>query len=171
MSKEPLLTSAQIFERVKELGKEISSRYDFDIIVSILTGAFIFTSDLCRAMPRQNMGIYFIKASSYGNGMESTRELKISGLDKVPIKGSRILLVDDIVDSGRTLCELVQKFKDLGAQEVKSCAFLDKADRREVKFDTDFTGFKIPNAFVVGYGLDYADEYRTFPDIWTLFEQ
>ena len=171
MSDKPLLSSAQISDRIKELGKEISASYDFDIVVSILTGAFVFTADLCRAMPSKGAKVYFIKASSYGNGMESSRALTVSGLEKVPISGSRILLLDDIVDSGHTLCELVQKFRDLGAKEVRTCAFLDKAERREVNFEVNYSGFRIPNAFVVGYGLDYADEYRTFPDIWTLSEQ
>lgn len=168
MSSEPLLKKEDIGKRVATLADEICKGFEFDIIVGILTGSFIFVSDLCRAMPRKDLRINFIKASSYGDSTESSRDLKVIGLESVPLEGKRILLVDDILDTGHTLSRLVTMLKEKGAKEVKTCAFLDKPSRREVEFEADFTGFKIPNAFVVGYGLDYANEYRTFPDIWTL---
>lgn len=171
MSPEPLLKAADIQARVLELGKNISSSYKFDMVISILTGAFIFTADLCRAMPSKDLQIRFIKASSYGKSTESSGNLKVSGLENLDLKGSRILLVDDILDSGRTLKTLVEMLKNEGAADVRTCVLLDKKDRREVPIKADFCGFEIPNEFVVGYGLDFANDYRSFPDIWTLTEK
>lgn len=171
MSSEPLLKASCIASRVEELGKSISSSYKFDVIISILTGAFIFTADLCRAMPTKDLRIRFIKASSYGESTESSGSLKVTGLKDMDIKGAKILLVDDILDSGRTLKTLVDMFMERGAETVKTCVLLDKKERREVPIQADFCGFEIPNEFVVGYGLDFANDYRSFPDIWTLNEK
>ena len=176
MSKEPLISSSAISERLVTLAKEIDSAFDYDIMLSALTGAYIFTADLCRALASiqqeraNHKQIAFIKASSYGNSTESSGSLKVWGLDKIEISGKKVLLVDDIADTGITLLNLSQMLCEKGAEEVRTCVLLNKQERREVEIKADFVGFEIANEFVVGYGLDYADSYRTLPDIWTLHE-
>lgn len=176
MSPKPLIAAENIQTRLNGLAHEISTAFDFDIIVSILTGAYIFTADLSRALAKiqsepQQKEIAFIKASSYGASTQSSGKVKISGLEKLELQGKRVLLVDDIADTGITLQRVVQEFLQRGAKEVRTCVLLNKQDRRTVSFAADFAGFDIPDSFVVGYGLDYAEQYRTLPDIWTLEEQ
>lgn len=171
LSKAPLIDAQKIAKRIGELGKQIGGEYDFDTIVGAMTGSFIFVADLCRAMPKKKAQIKFIKASSYGDSTESSQKVKVSGLDSIQVEGARILLVDDILDTGHTMQALVQELSARGAKEIRTCVFLDKPERREVPIRADYVGFEIPNAFVVGYGLDFADEYRTFPDVWTLEEK
>ena len=171
LSKAPLIDAQKIAKRIGELGKQIGGEYDFDTIVGVMTGSFIFVADLCRAMPKKKAQIKFIKASSYGDSTESSQKVNVSGLDSIKVEGARILLVDDILDTGHTMQALVKELSAMGAKEIKTCVFLDKPERREVPIKADYVGFEIPNAFVVGYGLDFADEYRTFPDVWTLEEK
>lgn len=167
MSMMPMITAEAIMECVDALGAKIRRNYEFDVIVGVLTGSFIFMADLVRKFPRQDLQVKFIKASSYGDGTRPG-ELKISGMDLAELKGKKVLLVDDILDTGRTLQALAAQVKAEGAVDVKTCVLLDKPSRREVDFQADFTGFKIDDKFVVGYGLDYAGEYRSYPDIWSL---
>lgn len=177
MSKTPLILSSAIQERIKALANEIDSVYDYDILISALTGAYMFTADLSRAIAELqqerafNKQVAFIKASSYGNGTKSSGDLKVTGLENVHVFDKKVLLVDDIADSGMTLLNVWSMLKAAGAKEVRTCVLLNKQERREVDFKVDFVGFEIENEFVVGYGLDYADSYRTLPDIWTLQEQ
>lgn len=171
LSKAPLIDAQKIAKRIGELGKQIGGEYDFDTIVGVMTGSFIFVADLCRAMPKKNAQIKFIKASSYGDSTESSQKVNVNGLDSIKVEGARILLVDDILDTGRTMKALVQELSARSAKEIRTCVFLDKPERREVPITADYVGFEIPNEFVVGYGLDFADEYRTFPDVWTLVEE
>ncbi|MDY6284128.1 MAG: hypoxanthine phosphoribosyltransferase [Hallerella sp.] len=158
-----LISKEDLQKRVAELANEISQQ-KIDIVVGALTGAFIFVADLVRAMPSQNLKVQFVKASSYGSGTERS-SFTVSGLEKLDIEGKNILLVDDIFDTGHTLCSLSKAMFERGAKTVRTCALLDKPSRREVDFDIDYRGFTIENLFVVGYGLDYAEEYRTLPDV------
>lgn len=158
-----LISKEDLQKRVAELANEISQQ-KIDIVVGALTGAFIFVADLVRAMPSQNLKVQFVKASSYGCGTERS-SFTVSGLEKLDIEGKNILLVDDIFDTGHTLCSLSKAMFERGAKTVRTCALLDKPSRREVDFDIDYRGFTIENLFVVGYGLDYAEEYRTLPDV------
>lgn len=158
-----LISKEDLQKRVAELANEISQQ-KIDIVVGALTGAFIFVADLVRAMPSQNLKVQFVKASSYGSGTERSL-FTVSGLEKLDIEGKNILLVDDIFDTGHTLCSLSKAMFERGAKTVRTCALLDKPSRREVDFDIDYRGFTIENLFVVGYGLDYAEEYRTLPDV------
>ena len=103
LSATPLIDSRKIAERIGELGKQIGEEYDFDILVGVMTGAFIFVADLCRAMPRKKSQVKFIKASSYGDSTESSHKVKVSGLDAAKVEGARLLLVDDILDTGHTM--------------------------------------------------------------------
>ena len=164
MSEKPLISANDIRERVTTLAREIVAVYDYDILISALTGAYMFTADLTRELAKAEgvkapqKKIAFIKASSYGDSTESSGKLQVRGLEKIDIKGKKILMVDDIADTGTTLLGLCEMLRDAGAQEVRTCVLLD------------FVGFEIANEFVVGYGLDYANDYRFLPDIWTLQE-
>ena len=176
MSEKPLVGAEEIRERLAELAREIDAVFDYDILLSALTGAYMFTADLSRELakcqgPRAlRKKVAFIKASSYGMSAESSGKLRVYGLDKVDLKDKRVLVVDDIADSGMTLLGLLGMIREMGAKEVRTCVLLNKQERREVDVKADFVGFEIENEFVVGYGLDYADDYRTLPEIWTLQE-
>ena len=176
MSEKPLISANEIRERVATLAREIATAYDYDILLSALTGAYMFTADLSRELARAQGAkaiqkrIAFIKASSYGNSTKSSGKLQVRGLEKVDLKGKKVLMVDDIADTGTTLLGLTNLLKESGATDVRTCVLLNKQERREVEITADFVGFEIANEFVVGYGLDYAEEYRSLPDIWTLQE-
>ncbi len=172
LSSKPLISKAELSERVNSLAAEIAAAGEFDILLGILTGSFVFVADLVRAMPKANekgMRVKFFKASSYGDSTESGT-LTVSGMENLDLTGKRVLLVDDILDTGNTLYRLVPMLKERGAAVVKTCVLLDKPSRREAPIEADFVGFKIENKFVVGYGLDYADDYRTLPEIMTMEE-
>ena len=168
MSAKPMISAERIQTRVRDLATEIAASFEFDIVLSALTGAFMFATDLCRATPNPRHRIAFIKASSYGSSMESSGSLKVTGLEGLDLKGKRVLLVDDILDTGRTLSTLSQMLKDAGVCDLRTCVLMNKEDRRTVDFHADFVGFEIANEFVVGYGLDFDEDYRTLPDVWTL---
>ncbi len=170
MSEKPMITAEQIQKRISELATEIAQAFDFDVILSALTGAYMFTADLSRALANTKHRIAFIKASSYGSGTESSGNLEVSGLEKIDLKDKRVLLVDDILDTGNTLSTLVSMLKNRGVESIRTCVLMNKEERRTVDFHADFVGFEIKNEFVVGYGLDYNEDYRTLPDIWTLIE-
>lgn len=165
-----MISAEQIQGRVGELATDIARSFEFDIILSALTGAYMFTADLSRALAKPGVRIAFIKASSYGSGTESSGKLSVSGLEKIDLKGKRVLLVDDILDTGNTLFTLTAMLKDAGVQDVRTCVLMNKEERRTVNFHADFVGFEIANEFVVGYGLDFNEDYRTLPEIWTLEE-
>ena len=168
MSLMPLFTAEAIQEMIQLLSEKIARNYKFDAIVGVLTGSFLFVSDLCRHFPNKDIEVSFIKASSYATSTESSGKLSVSLLDKLDLKGKKVLLIDDILDTGRTLQQLVKLLQEKGAAEVRSCVLLEKRARREVDHKADFIGCSIEDGFVVGYGLDDAEKYRTMPDIWTL---
>ena len=176
MSEKPLISANEIRERVTTLAREIAAAYDYDILISALTGAYMFTADLTRELAKaEGAKVYqktiaFIKASSYGNSTESSGKLQVSGLERIDFQNRNVLVVDDIADSGNTLLGLLGMLRERGAKEVRSCVLLNKQERRTVDFKADFVGFEIANEFVVGYGLDCADNYRFLPEIWTLQE-
>ena len=160
----------------RRLGEEITRAYSESvkkrklIMVGVLKGSFIFMADLVRQIPLP-METLFLRASSYGNGTESSGKVTISeGPDKSIFKEADVLFVEDILDSGRTLKKLQDYMLDAGAHSVKICTMLDKPARRVVDITVDFRGFELENAFTVGYGLDYAEEYRNLPVIGVLKE-
>lgn len=167
LSNAPLITAQQISNRLESLAQELKA-CDFDVILSALTGSYMFTADISRKIAKSDLQISFIRASSYGDSTLSSGKVQISGLEKLDIKGKRILLVDDILDTGNTMFALVQAIAESSPASIKTCVLLNKESRRTVDFHADFVGFEIEDKFVVGYGLDYADEYRTLPEIWTL---
>jgi len=165
----PLFTREQIAERVRALGAEIRRDYAGrnPLLVSVLKGACIFTSDLMREIDMP-LGIEFIAISSYGGAMRSSGEVRIVKDLDVAVEGRDILVIEDIVDTGLTLSYLLNTLHTRGAASVKLAALLDKHERREREVAIDYLGFRIPDAFVVGYGLDYAERYRNLPYVAVL---
>ncbi len=158
----------QIAQRVVNLAGEIAQRISGDLIViGLLKGCFVFLADLVRALDQAGLSpqIDFIRVSSYGSGKESSGNVNLTFDETGDISGRQILLVDDIVDSGRTMSFTRQMFESRGAANVWTCTLLDKPSRREVDCGADFTGFIIEDLFVVGYGIDYAEKYRHLPFI------
>lgn len=162
---ECLLTQKQIQQRVNELGAEIS--HDFAgvniMLVGVLKGAAIFVADLARAIT-VDCTFDFLAVSSYGMATSSSAVRLIKDIDQ-PIEGRNVILVEDILDTGRTLCHLKNMLLAQGPATLKIAAFLDKPERRLCNIQADYVGFSIPNRFVVGYGMDFAERYRNLPDI------
>lgn len=162
--KEILFNEEQIAQRVAELAQQINKDYPGEelIVVSVLTGAMPFTADLLRKLDGDII-MDTIIASSYGSGTVSSGEVKIKKEMKQDITGRNVLLVDDVCDTGLTMSLLVKKLQERNPKSVKSCVFLDKPSRRTVDYKADYVGYEIPDAFVIGYGLDYNERYRHLP--------
>lgn len=162
--KEILFDEEQIAARVAELGRQISEDYAGEevIVVCVLNGAMPFTADLLRKLEGQ-VRLDTIAASSYGNGTISSGTVKITKELKTDIVGRNVLLVDDVFDTGLTMSLLVETLQARGAKSIKSCVFLDKTARHSVVYRPDYVGYEIPDAFVIGYGLDYNEQYRQLP--------
>ncbi len=165
-----LISEEEIRRKVAEVGARISRDYagKEPLIVAVLSGSFIFASDLVRAITIP-VGISFIYASSYGEGSESTGRVDIrTGKGGLDAEGRDVIIVEDIVDTGRTLSAVRDFLIEKGAKSVEICTFLDKPARRVVPVDVRYMCFDIPNEFVVGYGLDYAYKYRQLPFVGVL---
>ena len=166
---EILLDREQIAARVKEMGQQITKDFAGKDLVAIciLKGASVFFVDLIREIDLP-MSVDFMAISSYGSATKSSGVVRIlKDLDK-PINGKDVLIVEDIVDSGMTLSFLKENLLSRGAKSLKIATLLDKPERRRVPLTSDYFGFIIPDEFVVGYGLDYAEKYRNLPDIGVL---
>lgn len=164
-----LISADEIARRVDELVTllEPHCRAENFVMIGILRGSFMFIADLVRDLYQHGVHpkIDFITLESYGSGMESSGTVKVTKDITVDLAGAEVLLIDDILDSGRTLHFAVNLMREKGASRVLTCALLDKPDRRVVKVKPDFTGFTIQDHFVVGYGLDYDSRYRELPYI------
>lgn len=165
---EILITDEQLAKRVKTLARQIEK--DFRgremVVVSLLTGTVMFLADLIRGLDMP-LRLDFMGVSSYGSGTESgqlvfTKELRLD------VKGRDVLLVDDILDTGKTLSRVIPKLKALKPRRIKTCVLLDKPSRRVEKVKVDYIGFTIPDRFVIGYGLDFAERYRNLPFVGVL---
>lgn len=174
---EIMFSREQIEEMLERLGREITDCYRESvkkrrlILIGVLKGSFIFLADLFRQveLPAE---VLFLQTSSYGAGTESCGRVQINmELDKKLVNGADILLVEDILDSGRTLKKLSEYFSESGAHSVKICTMLDKPARRAVDITTHFKGFEVADEFIVGYGLDYNEIYRNLPYIGVLKRQ
>ena len=164
-----LVTKEQIEARIAEMGAQITKDYEGKklIVVGILKGAIVFYSDLARHIDMP-MTFDFLSVSSYGNSTVSSGEIKfLKDLDQ-PVEGYDILIVEDIIDSGRTLSYLRKNLEARNPNSVRVCCLLDKKERREVEVEVNYVGFDIPDEFVVGYGLDFAGQYRNLPYIGVL---
>ena len=164
-----LLSQQQIREKVEELGVQISQDYagKEPVLVSVLKGAFIFMADLCRAITIP-CSMDFMAVSSYGAGTESSGRVRIiKDLDTI-IQNKHVILVEDVLDSGITLHYLIQLLRQRQPASLRLVTLLDKPARRRAQVDVDYCGFQVPDAFLVGYGLDYAEHYRNLPYIGIL---
>ena len=166
---EVLLSEEQIQSRIKELGSEITRDYAGrnPLLIGVLKGACFFLSDLLRSIDTR-LSIEFMAISSYGSSTRTSGEVRIMKDLDVPVEGRDIIVVEDIVDTGLTLSYLLSNLKSRGAASVKLVTLLDKYERREREVNIDYLGFSIPDHFVVGYGLDYAERYRNLPFIAVL---
>src|ERR1035438_5830589 len=164
-----LIPAEKIQERVRELGEKISSDYPSGnlFMICILKGASIFMADLARALKR-DVSIDFMGISSYGKGKTSSGAVKITKDLDVTIEGADVLIVEDIVDSGVTLNYLMHLLDQRKPRSIRIAALLDKPDRRLRPIHANYVGFQIPDEFVVGYGLDYAEKYRNLDSICVL---
>lgn len=163
---EVLLSEEKVDARIREIGEQISREYaDKNVhLIGILKGGCFFMCELAKRITVP-VTIDFMSASSYGTETQSGGIVKIlKDLDQ-SIIGKHVIVVEDIIDTGRTLSYLLELIKSKGAADVKLCALLDKPDRRVVEIGADYTGFQIPDEFVVGYGMDYAEKYRNLPYI------
>ena len=161
-----MFTEEQVDEKIRDLGERISADLKGEPVklVCVLKGASFFACELAK---RITSPVYmdFMYVSSYGNGTKSTGNVKITKDLESSVEGENVLIAEDIIDSGNTLHFLTGEFKRRGAKSVRICTLLSKPDRREVEVPVDYMGYEIPDKFVVGYGLDYAQKYRNLPYI------
>lgn len=156
-----LISKQELEGKVRELGKQITNDYEGEevTLVGLLRGSVVFLADLCREIDLE-VKIDFMNVSSYGNGMESSRDVKIlKDLDD-SIKGKNVIIVEDIIDTGYTLDLVISMLKERQPKSLKIATLLDKPARREINMDIDYVGFVIPDVFIVGYGIDYSQKYR-----------
>lgn len=160
---EVLFSQQQLEERVDQIAQEITRDYAGKeiVLISVLRGSFVFMADLCRR-------IDFMSVSSYGSGTSSTGQVQITKDLSGDISGKHILVVEDILDSGNTLSYLLKLLEQRKPASIRLCTLLDKPERRVKPVEVHYSGFTIPDAFVVGYGLDYAEHYRNLPYIGIL---
>lgn len=171
--KEILLTEEEIRARVKELGEQITKDYKDKnslVIIGILKGASVFFADLIREI-KLPVEIDFMAVSSYLDSSVTSGEVKIIKDASISTTMKNVLFVEDIIDTGFTMAKVKDIFLERGANSVKLCALTSKPDRRKIDIDIDYLGFEIPNEFIIGYGLDYAEKYRNLPYIGVLKEE
>lgn len=164
-----LLTEEEIQLRVKDLGKALTTEYKdkFPLAIGVLKGAMPFMGDLIKRIDTY-LEMDFMDVSSYGNSTVSSGEVKILKDLDTSVEGRNILIIEDIIDSGLTLSYLVELFRYRKAKSIKIVTLLDKPTGRKAKIKADYVGFEVPDEFVVGYGLDYAEKYRNLPYIGIL---
>lgn len=170
--KQVLVSEEEIARKVEELGKRITEDYRGKdlLLVGILKGSVIFMSALAQKieLPVQ---MDFMAVSSYGKSSTSTGEVRINKDLDFSVEDRNLLIIEDIIDTGYTLAYLIDNLKKRGAKSIKVCTLLDKPDRRKVDIDVEYLGFAIPDEFIVGYGLDYAEQYRNLPYVAALKEE
>jgi hypoxanthine phosphoribosyltransferase len=164
-----VLKKKEIENAVITLAGKISSDYHKRelVLIAVLKGAFIFLSDLVRhlTIPAK---IDFVRLSSYGSNTSSSKKVRLTKEIEIDIKGKDVLIVEDIVDTGFSLQFLIDYLKDKEPRSIKICTFIDKHERREVNFNIDYIGHTVSKGFLVGYGLDYAEDYRNLPEVYHL---
>ena len=160
----PIVTQEQMRARIREMGRQISADYAGKdlVLVGVLKGAYAFYADLARAI-RIPVRVDFIVVASYGSRAKTSGKVKLVTELTEEIKGKDVLLVEDIVDSGLTVQHLMKSLAKKKPRSIKVCTLLSKPDRRVVDVHVEYVGFKIPNQYVVGYGLDYQQKYRNLP--------
>ena len=169
---EILLSEEEIKKRVKELAGELSRDYNGETVMflGILKGSLVFMADLMREMSI-DVTIDFMAVSSYGTSTKSSGIVRILKDLDTDIEGKNVIIIEDIIDTGTTLKYLYEYLKSRGPKDLKICCLLDKPERRKADIYADYAGYSIPDAFVVGYGLDYSEKYRNLPYIGILKEE
>jgi len=169
IEKKEVVSRKDIARRVKELGQAITRDYSGRslVVVGILNGAFIFLADLVREIELP-IEIDFIRVSSYGSSTCSSGAVHCTKDTEIGLAGKDVLLVEDIVDTGRTIACLKELLTARKADSVKVCALIDKKERREVEVEVDYAGFLVAEGFLVGYGLDHAEQHRQYPAIYKI---
>jgi hypoxanthine phosphoribosyltransferase len=164
-----LITETELRARVRELGEAIARDYakDNPVLVGVLKGALVFMADLIRVTPIE-LTTDFMVLSSYGAGTRSSGVVKLASDLSMPVEDRHVIIVEDIIDTGRTISYLKRNLETRHPRSVRLCVLLDKIERREVEVDVDYPGFAIPNLYVVGYGLDHAGLYRNLPHLAVL---
>jgi hypoxanthine phosphoribosyltransferase len=170
--KEVLYTEEEIRQATQELGAVLTKEYagKNPLVIGVLKGAIMFMTDLSRAMDC-DLELDFMDVTSYGAAIESSGDVKILKDLDTSVEGRDLLIVEDIIDTGRTLSYLIEIFRHRKAKSIKVVTLLDKKERRAVDLEADYVGIHIPNEFVVGYGLDYIEKYRNLPYIGVLKEE
>lgn len=165
---EVMISTEQIQQRIRELAQCINQDYaDSDkelVLIGLLRGSVIFMADLCRLLDKPHE-LDFMTVSSYGNSTSSTRDVKILKDLDGEIRGKDVLVVEDIIDSGHTLSKVIEILKTRDPNSIQLCTLISKPSRREVNIMVKHVGFEVPDKFIVGYGLDYAQKYRHLPFI------
>ena len=168
-TKELLFSRKTIRARVKELAQQISDdhRGKAPVLIGVLNGVIFFFADLMReiTIPTQ---MDFVRVKSYGSGMISSGQALLTKDIEIPVAGKPVVLIEDIVDTGLTLAHISDILKEKGPESLKTCTLIDKLERRSEAVHIDYSGFQIREGFVVGYGLDYNEDYRYLPDIYVL---
>ena len=167
-----LFNRQQIETAIKELAKQISRDYSnkHPILIVVLKGSFIFAADLIRQLDFP-LEVDFVKISSYGAATESSGKVKITQDLSTDLRNRHLLVIEDIVDTGRTLSSLLDYLRKQEPASLKLCALADKPARRQMPVSIDYLGFTVPNKFIVGYGVDWDEKFRYLPDICTLEEE
>ena len=163
-----MISAKSIAARIELLCREIRAEFPADeklVVVGLLRGSFVFIADIARELQDMNVEVDFLEASSYGDSTESSREVRILKDLRGEIAGRNVLVVEDIVDTGYTLSHVIHMLSARRPKKLRTIALLDKPSRREVDFKADWIGFEIPDEFVVGYGIDYAQRNRNLPYI------
>jgi hypoxanthine phosphoribosyltransferase len=165
-----LIGAEKIAARIAELGKQLAREYHGEelVLVGVLKGSFMFLADLARAIPSDGVRIEFLGVASYGDETKSTGVVQITADLTKPIEGKHVVLVEDIVDTGLTMHYIMDMLATRKPASIKLCALLHKPERTKIAIPIDYLGFTIPDLFVVGYGLDYAQKYRNMPFIGVL---
>jgi hypoxanthine phosphoribosyltransferase len=168
----PLISAEDVRGRVAGLVSQIAEDLGGGrvLVMGLLNGSFIFMADIVRQLNAHGIEVTvdFMKASSYGAGTESSGTVDISYGPSVDVGGQTVLLVDDILDTGRTLKRVAEHLQARSPRVLKTCVFLDKPARRKVDFAADYVGFQVPDEFIVGYGLDWNNRYREFPGVMSI---
>lgn len=171
MEKKLLIPRKSIEKRVKELANQISSDYQGrePVLIGVLNGVVFFFADLVRELGIPSK-IDFVRAASYGSGMTSSRTIRLTKDVEIPVQGESVILVEDIVDTGLTLAHIIKQVERKGPESLRICSLIEKLERQDIKVPIDYCGFRIKKGFIVGYGLDFNEEYRNLPELYVLKE-
>jgi hypoxanthine phosphoribosyltransferase len=169
MDQELLIPQHTIQSRVKDLASQISFDYSGKelVVIGVLNGAVFFLADIVREITIP-LKIDFIRAASYGSGSSSCGDVRLTKGLEIPIKDKPLLVIEDIVDTGLTLSKILDIMWEKSPESIKICALIDKEERREKKISVDYCGFKVKEGFLIGYGMDYNEQYRCLRDIYQL---